>query len=110
MGKFAMERCLKQIYSASETRWNVMSIGDSRTEQQALKELLPTISPTRHRALCKTIKLRDTPSLAELDYELQLLIPRLQRLVAYGKDFDKAAASLSILPSSLWLWLEGKSG
>lgn len=103
--KAVMTRLLKGFYGDcrepesggnGDVPWNVLSIGDSLVEQQALKICLESCKASGYcvQALCKTVKLRDDPSLGELSSDLVLIQPCLQRLVAENKDFDKTPNSL----------------
>lgn len=86
----AMTHCLKQMYSGSTAQWNVLSIGDSLVEREALKECLKKESKNGP-ALCKTLKIRSRPTLKQLTDELKQVLPRLQPLVASERSFDKCA-------------------
>lgn len=90
--KNAMLKCLKKLYYGIECPWNVISIGDSTIEQEAIKECVS--GTAKQKSLCKTVKLPESMSLAELRSELQQLVPVLQRLVSYGKDFDRNSNNL----------------
>mmetsp|Transcript_73122 Transcript_73122/g.127919 ORF Transcript_73122/g.127919 Transcript_73122/m.127919 type:complete len:109 (+) Transcript_73122:3-329(+) len=98
-----MTRILKRFYPESsecensEIQWNVLSVGDSTAEQEALKISLSAFEKSGNctKPLCKTLKLRDSPALAELTADLTLIQPFLQRLVAVDKDFDRTPQSLS---------------
>lgn len=95
----AMQRCLKKLYANVDARWNVISIGDSTIEKEAIKECLKLCASTSKRQpLCKTVKLRENMTLVELGQELKKLRPTLQRLVAYGRAFDRTQHTLG----SMW--------
>mmetsp|Transcript_82984 Transcript_82984/g.231550 ORF Transcript_82984/g.231550 Transcript_82984/m.231550 type:complete len:487 (+) Transcript_82984:55-1515(+) len=91
---------------------NVVSIGDSVTEQQALKELLlkpPDITKagrgtTSHQptVLCKTVNLLAQPNLEQLGNELRILMVWLPRMVGYLKNFDLTMDGLDDLERELF--------
>jgi hypothetical protein len=92
-----MDACLEKFYPCSAWPRNVVSIGDSVAEQQALKQALhqsssePRAAPEGSlgpRPLCKTVNLLDRPTLAQLSSELRLLMVWLGHIVDYGEDFD----------------------
>ncbi|CAK0833388.1 unnamed protein product [Prorocentrum cordatum] len=92
-----MDACLELFYPSCAWHRNVVSIGDSVAEQQALKQALhqcssePRATPegaTGPRPLCKTVNLLDRPTLEQLSSELRLLMVWLGHIVDYGEDFD----------------------
>merc|ERR1712232_1358663 len=89
----AMTRLLKRFYGhgddveeckSVDVPWNVLSIGDSSVEQEALKLCLETFTNSGYssKPICKTLKLRASPTLTELSNDLIAVQPFLQRLVA----------------------------
>jgi len=90
----AMAKCLTDWYATGvlgKARLNVTSIGDGLFEQQALKDLLKAWGQTGLLAqspLCKTLKLRDHPTLSQLSDQLQRLSPGLQCMAHQDKPFD----------------------
>lgn len=95
-------------------RLDVFSIGDSRIERAALRELLGTWARTgalAHAPRCKTLKLLDTPSLMEVMNQLRALVPRLASMSTWGKDFDLTTTSAATLgPKTLARFAEAKDG
>jgi len=91
-----MEHCLGELYGAAATsEWNVISIGDSIGEQQALKEIFESIAAESSRAdtaelLCKTVNLLDRPNVEQLSNELKVLLLWLPKMVHSRKPFDWA--------------------
>lgn len=95
----AMHQCLKKLYANTNARWNVVSIGDSTAEKQAIKECLKYCAATAtQQPLCKTVKLRPNMTVAELGQELERLRPTLQKLVALGRACDRTPRALG----SMW--------
>lgn len=88
--KEAMQEVIRKHYDHG-TRWNVISIGDSIVEQEALKELCRS---NRSGRICKTVKFPDDPNLSDLTEQLQALKPRLGKLVTLEKDFDGVGGHL----------------
>lgn len=87
----AMKKCLSHFYpavSARHVRWNVLSIGDSAIEQDALKQLL---SERSSGPLCKTLKFTSTPTLEQLTRQVQSVTPFLEEMVADSTDFDRTS-------------------
>eukprot|EP00418_Pyrodinium_bahamense_P071808 CAMPEP_0179090684 /NCGR_PEP_ID=MMETSP0796-20121207/41385_1 /TAXON_ID=73915 /ORGANISM="Pyrodinium bahamense, Strain pbaha01" /LENGTH=391 /DNA_ID=CAMNT_0020788259 /DNA_START=48 /DNA_END=1223 /DNA_ORIENTATION=+ len=89
----AMAEFLQQASSGVDTLRNVMSIGDSLIEKDAVKAVLredlqtPSQTPSQ-RPLCKTVKLMPDPTLKQLSEELHLLRLHLRRLALHCNDFD----------------------
>lgn len=84
----AMSKCLRKLYKGSSLPWNVLSIGDSPDEHDALTELLWSNNRKRASPLCKTVKLTSDPTVAQLTSQLELLSTWLPSMVAHGHDFD----------------------
>lgn len=91
--KAAMSKCLKKIYSGSELPWNVLSVGDSPVEREALKEFIGGAG--KRGSVCKTIKVRENLKVTELGKELQSLTPLMQPMVCHRDDFDRTVATVS---------------
>jgi len=89
--KKEMQKCVKALYGkkGADVKWNVISIGDAEHEKKALKELMGGKD-----AFCKTIKLKNSPTLNELSYALSLLLPQIGELVKEDKSFDKTSQDL----------------
>eukprot|EP00927_Polykrikos_kofoidii_P032638 TRINITY_DN27744_c0_g1_i1.p1 TRINITY_DN27744_c0_g1~~TRINITY_DN27744_c0_g1_i1.p1 ORF type:complete len:505 (+),score=102.63 TRINITY_DN27744_c0_g1_i1:210-1517(+) len=87
--RYAMRKCLKKMFRGKTWRRNVVSIGDSPAERQALQEVLWFLDdPGDEDPLCKTVKLIDEPTLPQLDNELHLLLKWLSCIVGCDQDFD----------------------
>lgn len=88
----AMQKCLRRICRhRRQLRLNVVSVGDSTVEKNALKAVL--WSPTASRLPagthpCKTVKLAEAPRLEHLSEQLRLLVASLPEIVAQREDFD----------------------
>jgi len=90
--KKAMAKCLSTFYPMLRSvKMNVLSIGDSSAEHQALKLLL---GESKSAPLCKTLKFSADPSLEQLTAELKEMIPHLQSMVQHGKSFDRSSGML----------------
>lgn len=98
--KTAMTSCLKKMYSGSPEQWNVVSIGDSACEREALKECLKSLQKDKRNgpALCKTVKMRSNPTLKQLTGELESLLQKLQSLVLWNASFDRHADGSLLMP------------
>lgn len=92
--KAAMFKCLKSIYSGSTVMWNVLSVGDSAVEREALKECIASLAKKNSKAICKTVKIREYLGLPDLTKELQTLTPTLCQLVSTEEDFDRTVDNL----------------
>lgn len=86
-----MRDCLRWLYPDASTHKNVLSIGDMSAEAEALRYCL---SDCKSSSYCKTIKLRERPTLGDLQSELNLLIPSLPGLVAQKSGFDKTTEGM----------------
>jgi len=84
----AMSKCLRRLYKGSPAPWNVLSIGDSSAEHDALTELLWAHDCKRATPVCKTVKLTNEPTAAQLTSQLALLSDWLPRMVPHQQDFD----------------------
>jgi hypothetical protein len=102
----AMLKALKTLYGKNPWR-NVISIGDSIEERDAITEVLWTHAERHAKGLeklphCKTVKLMEEPSVEELGAELQLLSMWLRPMAAHCEDFaltmeDSEAAMPGVL-------------
>eukprot|EP00435_Cladocopium_sp_Y103_P057619 s472_g19.t3 len=71
----AMSQCLSKVYAGRHlTRWNVLSVGDSEIELEALKSLLGS---KWRSPLCKTVKFDARPTLTQLTAQLKSVTPNL---------------------------------
>lgn len=97
----AMARCLDDwrlsefSLADPEPELSVISIGDSDAEQKALKTLLEV--QTIDRALCKTVKLMDDPTLDELSRQLEVLHSWFGRMAGATKNFDLFVSCPSVV-------------
>lgn len=87
----AMSKCLRDICGRSRVRLNVVSVGDSATEQEAIKGLLwsprpPQLPKSQH--LCKTVKFMEGPTLQQLGDQLRLVASLLPHAVDCREDVD----------------------
>lgn len=90
-----MATCLEKFYSTpGQVRQNVISIGDSEAEQNAVKEALPRTGNRKMDSLCKSVNLLMRPTLSQLGNELKILLVWLSYMVKYEKDFDLAMNNL----------------
>mmetsp|Transcript_98915 Transcript_98915/g.277018 ORF Transcript_98915/g.277018 Transcript_98915/m.277018 type:complete len:448 (-) Transcript_98915:307-1650(-) len=93
----AMKKCLRRL--STEKAWwktaHVISVGDSTTEVEAIKEIMWQ-DVAAHNTI-KIIKLVDDPSLAILGMQLKLLSSWFPKVVAYAED---AFISMDANPSS----------
>mmetsp|Transcript_83359 Transcript_83359/g.236243 ORF Transcript_83359/g.236243 Transcript_83359/m.236243 type:complete len:401 (-) Transcript_83359:79-1281(-) len=90
-----MMKCLRKLYGRRKgLRMNVISIGDSLAEKDAIKEVLwaaceqPQLAGMVATPLCKTVKFCHQPSVQQLGDQLQILAMWLKRMAAHGEDFD----------------------
>jgi len=99
----AMSRCLARADARLPKRKNVISVGDSVIEQQALKQLVPKLgrhTGDRQKPLCKIVKFMDGPSLEELTEQLVFLSPWLRAMVAQQTHFQLCINSTDDLTAS----------
>lgn len=81
----AMSQCLSKVYAGRHlTRWNVLSVGDSEIELEALKSLLGS---KWRSPLCKTVKFDARPTLTQLTAQLKSVTPNLAAMMACSKSF-----------------------
>lgn len=84
----AMLKALKKLYGKRPWQ-NVISIGDSIVERDAITELLWSHDQESDRTpCCKTVKLMEEPSAEQLGAELVLLGMWLQSMASHAEDFD----------------------
>jgi hypothetical protein len=79
----AFERRLASSY-ASHCHRNVLSIGDSRAEREAIQSVTRGLPDTR----CKSVKFIERPSIDQLRRELDLLVQSFEYLTEHGDDLD----------------------
>jgi len=92
----AMSEFLKQVYCGTGARVNVLSIGDSLIEKDAIKKAVDTFEGNKEESttrspLCKRVKLMDNPSLKQLSTQLDFITERVDRMITYGTCFDFTA-------------------
>jgi len=94
MKQAAMRRCIKRLYSRPTRSWkNLISIGDSRTEHDALTEVAFACVQHDQAGLqkncrCKTVKLLEEPDMLHLTAELEVLAGWIQPLAIYDGDIE----------------------
>jgi len=83
--KAAMLKILKKLHGRKSDWTNIISIGDSFVERDAIKDLLwcQDIAP-----YCKTVKMVEDPALKELSVQQTVLTTWLEQLASYQDDFD----------------------
>mmetsp|Transcript_88925 Transcript_88925/g.250447 ORF Transcript_88925/g.250447 Transcript_88925/m.250447 type:complete len:391 (-) Transcript_88925:93-1265(-) len=94
----AMSKCLRRLRRRGSRKErsvnkgitpNVLSVGDSSVEREALQDLLWNYDPRfQSEPCCKTVKLMEDPSLEHLGTELRVLQSQLQRIVKHQGDID----------------------
>lgn len=71
------------------SRLNVISVGDSLVEQEAVKEVLWSLEgDPKYSPMCKTVKLMDDPPLCHLTGQLTIISAWIHRLFMHDGDFD----------------------
>lgn len=91
----AMLQCLSRLHPNKEKLLNVVSVGDSIKEQDAIKDLLQGKGRPYQKSLCKTVHLIDAPTVEVLGNELRLLMVSLPRIIARESHFDLRMDNLS---------------
>lgn len=87
----AFIKCLRKFYGRQALRMNVISIGDSMAEADAVKDVIWTACEQHGVCagpLCKTVKLLDNPTAAELNDQLLLVSLWLRNMAVHDEDFD----------------------
>jgi len=85
----AMMKCIRRLCKGTDKANNVLSIGDSPVEREAIKEVMWSHDEDY---LCKTLKLMDDPSVEHLTNELQVLTAYIKQMVLHRADFDISMA------------------
>lgn len=84
----AMDKLLTHIYGKRPWK-NIISIGDSLVERDAVKDVIWNwAQKVGVDACCKTAKLMNEPSVEQLTAELLLVSSWLQKMVRHEEDFD----------------------
>mmetsp|Transcript_82171 Transcript_82171/g.183545 ORF Transcript_82171/g.183545 Transcript_82171/m.183545 type:complete len:385 (-) Transcript_82171:159-1313(-) len=90
-----MMKCLRKLSrKRKHSRMNVISIGDSLAEKDAIKEVLwnmceqPGSEGISASPVCKTVKFVYQPTAVQLGDELQLLAMWLRQMASHREDFD----------------------
>lgn len=84
MAKFMRRKRRK----ARGSRLNVLSVGDSIIEREALREVMWSFEGYQFEPICKTVKLMDEPPVRHLSSQLTLITSWIQRLTEHDDDFD----------------------
>jgi len=97
MKEAAMQRCIKRFYGSRPRQHgkNVLSIGDSSTERDALSEVIMSqfeaevddASPGRP-CYCKTVKLPENPHVLQLTAKLQELLRCIEAMARHSGDLE----------------------
>jgi hypothetical protein len=86
-----MAACLQRF---RKSKWspnkdcNVISVGDSVCEREALKIVMEGMRSSSSEHLCKTVHLLDRPTLKQLSSQLRLLMNWLPQMLQSDKSFD----------------------
>lgn len=89
-----MMKVLRKLYGKRPRVMNVVCIGDSLAERDAIKEVLwawceqPKSEGVLDVSLCKTVKFIHQPSLKQLGDQLHLLAMWLNGMESHAEDFD----------------------
>lgn len=98
--RLAMDKCLNSYYKEKECLWNVISVGDSVIEKDALHGCLGTWNlPPGQKALCKTVKFPEMLTPTALTKELQLLATDVVDLVNHKHSVDKTMGNVCLTTS-----------
>jgi len=81
----AMNKFIKKVCKTKGAVSHIVSIGDSRAEAEALKEIVWTTLENSH---CTTVHLLDSPSLEDLTDEIEHLIEAVPQLVCAEDDAE----------------------
>jgi len=88
----AFSSCLKRFYGGTDQQWNVLSVGDSIIERDALKEVVQKYNQVSADgpglALGKTLKLKDHPSLDELTTQVSGCHHYLEGIIKLPYKYD----------------------
>lgn len=97
MKEAAMQRSIKRFYGSRPRQHgkNVLSVGDSSTERDALLEVIMSqfeaevndASPGRP-CYCKTVKLPENPHVLQLTAKLQVLLRCIEAIARHNGDLD----------------------
>lgn len=84
-----MSKVLRRLSRKSIAWTNIISIGDSNQERDAITEFLWSYDEdTQRNVLCKTVKFFEKPSVEVLEAELAILRRFLNPMVSCSEDFD----------------------
>jgi len=107
-----MVDCLKSLYGSRPWRWNVVSIGDSLIEQNALKRELQSHAArdalSGYKPLCKTVNMLDLPTMEQVGCQLKLLMLWLDRIMKHEEDFDLFMDKLDNIEMSLFTRMQAQ--
>ncbi|CAE8681647.1 unnamed protein product, partial [Polarella glacialis] len=91
----AMSECLAQLFGEAKQCSSAMSIGDSEIELLAIQELMSELAMSRFSTplesplqFCKTVLLRENPSLVQLQRQIESLANSLGSLVDHPGDLS----------------------
>lgn len=116
MKEGAMRKCIRRTYSRRPHQsWkNIISIGDSLTERDALVEVVYRNIQRDSRNVektcrCKTVKLHEEPDLTQLTTELETIVNWLSPIVRFHDDLDIDLANSEATMPKLERILNGES-
>jgi hypothetical protein len=85
----AMAKCLRKLYhDMPKVRWNVICIGDSLNEQEAIKDYIWCNETAGRVTLCKTVKFMDDPNAKQVVNQLQVVSAFLDKIINHSTDLD----------------------
>lgn len=86
----AFKKVLRKLYGKGAAWTNVLSIGDSIIERDAIIEVLWSHAQYHGdtETSCKTVKLMEEPTVDQLNAELLLLGMWLEKMAFHGEDFE----------------------
>jgi len=105
--RLAMAQSIEDRYatgSVGGTQMNILSVGDSVIERQALQDLLcgwEQSGQLLNAPLCKTVKLAEKPSLLKLHWELQQVLGAFSHMADLDHSVDLSVENWQFLQAQL---------
>jgi hypothetical protein len=85
----AMLKCLRHLYRGNRTaKWNVMCVGDSIFEHEAIKDVLWCSETAGEVPWCKTIKFMEDPNVQQLMDQLHVVAASAEKVINHNGDLD----------------------
>jgi hypothetical protein len=81
---YAFQQCLVHSFAAIEKRKNIISLGDSHVEREAIRAITRDVPNT----ICKSVKFSERPTFGQLRRQIELVFSCFQYIMTHEADLD----------------------